>query len=254
MTLLLAALLATSPQTTELLFQVGAGKHVVGAPSGSQYPPEAAKLPTIGTLFAPSLEKVLALRPTAVVLDALNANPSFEASVLALGLKTFVWDTRSPFAMLADARRLQRELGLSLDLKTVDKWENCLKRLHTNRPAAALKYVGLVWMDPPIAWGGGAFLSHLFSEMGYENALSSQFHSPYVPVTEEWLLQQKVDRAFYLQHASENAQSNQARLRRWWPDSVEKTALSADAFARASLTPLQNLNAVARAPLPAPCR
>src|SRR5690606_14748422 len=61
-------IVTTSPQTTELVFQLGLGDHIVGVSAGSHYPDAAKNLPTIGELFAPSLEKTVALRPDCVVL------------------------------------------------------------------------------------------------------------------------------------------------------------------------------------------
>ena len=60
---------ATSPQVTELLYQLGWGENLVGAPAGSQHPEEAKKLSSIGNFLSPNLEKILRLSPTKVWAD-----------------------------------------------------------------------------------------------------------------------------------------------------------------------------------------
>jgi len=60
-------IIALSPGATELLFAAGAGEHVVGAVSFSDYPPAAKKLPRVGSYKRLDLEAVLALKPDLVV-------------------------------------------------------------------------------------------------------------------------------------------------------------------------------------------
>ncbi len=254
--LLGARLVATSPQTAELLFQLGVGDQVVGVSAGSEYPAEAARLPTIGMLFAPSLEKVVGLRPEWVILDSHNLNPAFESALRALKVKTFVWDTSSPDALLADGHRFLSETQSAANPAPLLKWQRCFSGLATVALTTPDRYIGFVWMDPPIVLGHGAFLSRLLEKLGFVNALPTTFHAPYVPVTQEWLIQQKVDRVFFLQHRSEEQATSLAHFAFWWPTVLpEAFALNADIFARASLTPLRHLAALPlAAPLPEVCR
>ena len=58
------------PATTEMLFAIGGGDRLVGVSSYDRYPPEVAKLPRVGGLLDPSVERLLALRPDlAIVYD-----------------------------------------------------------------------------------------------------------------------------------------------------------------------------------------
>jgi iron complex transport system substrate-binding protein len=56
------------PATTEMLFAMGAGDRVVGVGSYDRFPPEVEKLPRVGALLDPNVERILALRPDLVVL------------------------------------------------------------------------------------------------------------------------------------------------------------------------------------------
>jgi iron complex transport system substrate-binding protein len=58
------------PATTEMLFAMGAGDRVVAVGSYDRFPPEVEKLPRVGALLDPNVERILSLRPDLVVLYA----------------------------------------------------------------------------------------------------------------------------------------------------------------------------------------
>ncbi len=235
--------MATSPQTTELLFQIGLGQWVVGTSSGSQYPAQAGLLPTIGPLFAPNLEKAIALKPDLLILDTHNLNSAFAASLQALGIRVFVWNTQSPTSLLSDGKKLARELGVNSATDLLEKMERCLAEIPSMKSTHS--FLGFVWIEPPILMGHGAFLSKLLEKMGYQNRAPDRFRSPYLPVTTEWLMLQKVDRVFHLVFNPSEKDPAEKKFRFWWPTLTPSfVALEADLFARASLTPLQNLKRI----------
>lgn len=242
-----ARYVATSPQTAELLFQLGLGDEVVGVSAGSVYPPEAAKRPSVGQLFAPSLEKTLALNPTRVILDAHNLNAAFATALRSFGLAVFVWDTLSPDALLRDGEQFLKEEGRPSGIATLRQWRACLAALPAQGNGERI--LGFVWLDPPILLGPSAFLSRLLENAGYRNAFDRPFHTPYVPVTEEWLMAHPVERVFHLPMPGERPETARSRFARWWPTHPPPiSTLDADLFARASLTPLLNLNQLVTAP------
>ena len=58
------------PSATEMLFAIGAGPRVVGVSSYDTYPPEVKRLPSVGALIDPDLERILSLTPDFVVIYA----------------------------------------------------------------------------------------------------------------------------------------------------------------------------------------
>ena len=58
------------PAVTETLFAIGAGPRVVAVSSYDVEPPEVTRLPRVGALLDPDLERVLALRPDLVAIYA----------------------------------------------------------------------------------------------------------------------------------------------------------------------------------------
>ena len=77
-------IVSLSPTLTEILYGIGAFPEVVGVSEYSTYPPEAARLPSLGGWATPDLEKMLSLRPDLVVLDDAQA-PLFQDQARTLG-------------------------------------------------------------------------------------------------------------------------------------------------------------------------
>ncbi|HYM26184.1 MAG TPA: helical backbone metal receptor [Vicinamibacterales bacterium] len=61
------------PATTEMLFAMGAGDRVVGVGSYDRFPPEVDRLPRVGALLDPDVERIIALKPDLVVLYETQA-------------------------------------------------------------------------------------------------------------------------------------------------------------------------------------
>lgn len=61
------------PAVTEILFAIGAGPQVAAVSSFDTYPPEVKKLPHVGALLDPDVEKILSLRPDLVVVFATQS-------------------------------------------------------------------------------------------------------------------------------------------------------------------------------------
>src|SRR5207237_9761499 len=55
------------PATTEMLFVMGAGGRIAGVSDYDRFPPEVTKLPTIGGLIDPNVERLISLRPDLVI-------------------------------------------------------------------------------------------------------------------------------------------------------------------------------------------
>ncbi len=56
------------PATTEMLFAMGAGDRLVAVGTYDRFPPEVERLPRVGALLDPNVERILSLRPDLVIL------------------------------------------------------------------------------------------------------------------------------------------------------------------------------------------
>jgi iron complex transport system substrate-binding protein len=93
------------PAVTEMLFAIGAGDRVVGVSSFDRFPPEIEKVPRVGALLDPNLEKILSLRADLVAV--YHSQQDFRRQLERAGVPTFVYT----HAGLADVTTTIRELG-----------------------------------------------------------------------------------------------------------------------------------------------
>lgn len=61
-------IISLSPDLTEILFAIGAGKELVGVVEGSDYPKAAQHLPRVGTYAGLDIERLVALQPDLIIM------------------------------------------------------------------------------------------------------------------------------------------------------------------------------------------
>ena len=93
------------PAATEMLFAVGAGPRVVAVSSYDSYPPEVTKLPSVGALIDPNVERILSLKPDLVIIYGSQTDLKQQLARAGIG----VFDYRH--AGLADVTSTIRALG-----------------------------------------------------------------------------------------------------------------------------------------------
>src|ERR1700738_1616375 len=87
-------IVSLSPDLTEMLYGVGAFSRLVGVSNYDTYPPEVVKIPHLGQLHNPNLEKLTASRPDLVIINNAQA-PFLEETLKGLGLRVLKTSNRS---------------------------------------------------------------------------------------------------------------------------------------------------------------
>lgn len=87
-------IVSLSPNTTEILYGVGAFDHVVGVSQFCSYPPAAMKLPRVGGWDNSNIETILRLHPDLVVLTTAQA-PFIADKLQAFGLGALTVPSRT---------------------------------------------------------------------------------------------------------------------------------------------------------------
>ena len=88
-----------------MLFAIGAGPQVVAVSSFDDYPPEVLKLPRVGALLDPDLERILSLRPDLVIV--YESQVDLRRQLERASIPMFVYK----HAALADITTTIRQLG-----------------------------------------------------------------------------------------------------------------------------------------------
>ncbi len=82
-------IVSLAPHTTELLFAAGAGTRLVGVSAYSDFPADAARLPSIGDATRADLERIIALKPDLIVAWTSGNHPAQLERLRALGFAVF---------------------------------------------------------------------------------------------------------------------------------------------------------------------
>lgn len=102
--------LSLAPSNTEWVFALGSGDRLVGRTNRCDHPPEAAKVPDLGSLFPPDLERLSLSRPDLVLMidGAAKVRTHFERA----GVPVVVLQPRTLAQLQAGAAMLGDILGV----------------------------------------------------------------------------------------------------------------------------------------------
>lgn len=170
-------LVSLTPSATELVAALGMTDRLVGVDEYSTYPPEVGALPKVGSFLTPSLEAIVALRPSHVLADDIHRD--LGTALRDAGIATVVM----PMHSLADVRSaltaLGRELGQS------KRAEGVLRELDARVEAAAAARLRpaprvLVVLDRAagsltglVCAATGSWIDQLLALLGADNVLAA---------------------------------------------------------------------------------
>ncbi|MFM8269310.1 MAG: helical backbone metal receptor [Pseudomonadota bacterium] len=231
---------STSPQLTELLFQLDLGKKIVGTTEQSLYPSDAKPIRRVGQLFNPNIESILACEPTLVLWDDSSFNQALDLRLQALGISSLKLSLNSVENVFRDAQLLidrYRSGKKSSDfIRAEIDWEIAQKK-RTN-----ISFIALAWGDPPILFGRNTFLYSLIEGLGGIGTLPRVWSRNFLKVSDEWIMAQNPSHVFYLEHDEATSFFMNKQCQKWWPQGhVQCVGVPAEKFARASFTPFLSL-------------
>jgi iron complex transport system substrate-binding protein len=123
------------PSLTEELFAIGAGPQVIAVSNFDSYPEAATRLPRVGGLLDPDMERILAMRPDLVVLYGSQVDA--EAQLKRSGIRTFSYRHGGIPAVFASTRALAAVTGHA------PEGERVVRDLQTRLDAIRSKVKGL---------------------------------------------------------------------------------------------------------------
>lgn len=160
-----------NPTTTELIFALDGGKHLVGRSRWDEWPAAAKQVPALGDAIQPAIERILAARPDLVVLyAAANNRPAYDR-LRAAGIRAIALRIDHIAQFESAARLLGRILGRAAAGESVaDSVAATLARVRN--ATRDLPHPTVVWpvsASPPIVIGGGSYMSELLDIAGARN-------------------------------------------------------------------------------------
>ncbi|MFM8312729.1 MAG: ABC transporter substrate-binding protein [Deltaproteobacteria bacterium] len=226
--------ITTSPALTEIVFEIGHGDTLVAASQYSDFPEAAKSLPRIGSLFLPSLEKVLSFKPTWVLIDKEATPPLFSQQLETLKLNTLEISIRSISDLFKEAQRIDHFVFQCSFSPDVEKMRNrFFETLKSHQKH--FTFIALAWDSPVYAVGTSTFLSDLLSQIGGKNLIPAGLPADYPQVSQEWLIKHPPDILFMLHETKDYQTQLRMLATKWWPGIKTKVViLESQFFARTS--------------------
>ena len=162
------------PHATELLFEVGAGKNIVGAVQYSDYPEAAKSIPRVGGYSALNIEAIVALKPDLLIAwPEGNRNRELDR-LKALGLPILVSDPRE-FKDIANALFIYGKITDNNEqaakaIETFNKKLTYLRNTYSEQEKVSVFYQ--VWNAPLMTQNGNTFISRAIEVCGGINIFS----------------------------------------------------------------------------------
>jgi iron complex transport system substrate-binding protein len=150
---------------TETLFALRAGAEVVGISQYCDYPPQARRLPRIGSFLTPNIEEIAALRPTIVIGVLTSADLRGIRALQAMGIRTLMVDDTSVAAIEVSIEKIGDAIGQPHTAKDLvaeirSRLSGTEERLAAVQARRVLMVVG---HQPLVAVGPGTYLDELLT-------------------------------------------------------------------------------------------
>ncbi len=161
-------IVSLSPAITETLYDLELDKYIVGTTSFSNYPEAAKSLPTVGSYLQPSIEKIVRLNPTHVLVFK-EGDPSIDRALKNAKLNYKVLNSRT----LDDYQEMVRTIGSQFKAQKkaediIAKWKSQWAKLE-HVPRTNEKILIQVDHMPIYIAGHDTFISRAFERCGLKN-------------------------------------------------------------------------------------
>jgi cobalamin transport system substrate-binding protein len=176
-------IVALTPSATEIVAALGALPQLVGVDDFSSYPPEVTRLPKVGSFMAPSMEAIMRLHPSLVLLD--DAQGAVVEGLKAAGLKAVTLHMHTLADVRTGLERTGAALGRAAEARavvaTIDAAIDAAGQraaAHAARGGPRLRVLAVIDRESEglgnmVVAGPGSYLDELLAILGVENVLAS---------------------------------------------------------------------------------
>ena len=168
-------IVALSPAVNEIVFALGAGDEVVGNTQYSTYPPASKAVTKVGGYFSPSLEKILEVNPSIVIMQQNNAKLAKQLNKLGIPTKIIQID-RLPHitsAIEALGKLLHREKKAKEIVSNIEQHLQEIKGIVKDKKILIVIGHNTALVKQIFVVGQNLYLDDIINASGNTNALQS---------------------------------------------------------------------------------
>lgn len=182
-------IVSMAPNLTEILYALGLDQNVAAVTRDSDYPPEAANKPSVGSFWLPNVEAVIASRPDLILTLEIPQQRSLTGRLRRMGydcLPVSIWTVDDLFNAIttigiASGRAAEAEMLLSGIRRNIEQLAGVMAG--RSRP----RVLWVVQREPLRVAGRDTFINELIELAGGQNAIGPTLHK-YPPIGAEQVI------------------------------------------------------------------
>lgn len=174
--------ISLAPNITELIFAAGGKGKLIGVVEGSDYPPEALSIKTIGTFNRINLEQIITLKPDLIIAWSQATKKTVVERLQKIGLKVFLLNPTKIYHIPESLETIGKLLGVKRQAqKTANEFKSQLTKIKLSKPAYPLKVFVQIWNKPLISLNHKDLYSDIIQHCGGINIFTkARFIAPIV--------------------------------------------------------------------------
>jgi iron complex transport system substrate-binding protein len=182
-------IVSLAPNLTEILFKLGLGDKIVAVSNDSDYPPEAAKINTIGTFWQPDVESIIASKPDLAITLWFPQQQSVADTLSRLGYKVLTLKIETIDELFEAIEKIGISTGRSQQALTlISDIKQKLNKLRENfNPTDKKRVLWVIQAEPVRVAGRNTFINELIELAGGENAIGPTIQQ-YPPISSEEII------------------------------------------------------------------
>ena len=210
-------IVSLAPNLTEILFAIGLDDEIVGVTLDSDYPPDAAEKPKVGTFWQPNIEAVVAARPDMVITLGFEQQKNLAGCLRRIGYNSLTVDIEKVSDLFDAIKRIGAATGRQR------KANDLISRIRTNLQQLAILVGGeakvrVLWVvqrEPLRVAGRDTFVNEMIELAGGENAIGPTVHK-YPPIGSEQVIACNADVIIESAMGREDIESQRDRALQYW--------------------------------------
>jgi len=159
-------IISLSPNITEIVYFVGAGDRLIGRTSQCNYPPEVAKVESLGNPYALKIERVVELLPDVVLVNRLVPLDVIN-KIKSSGIRVETFDPQTINDVLGTIDKVADICGLPAKSQELRPEIDSLRK-ETIKSSKKLVYLE-IWDNPPTTFGKSSLGADMIRWVGAEN-------------------------------------------------------------------------------------
>jgi len=210
-------IVSLAPNITEILFAIGLGDEIVGVTLDSDYPPDTAEKPKVGTFWQPDIEAVVAARPDLVITLGFEQQQNLADRLKRIGYNSLTVNIEKVSDLFAAIERIGAAAGRRRQAnELISRIRTKLQHLASLLGGEAkVRVLWVVQREPLRVAGRDTFVNEMIELAGGENAIGPTVHK-YPPIGSEQVIACNADVIIESAMGREDIENQRDRALQHW--------------------------------------